>query len=190
MFLDLVWLTSNHVWFGQYLEYFNQPLSNFSKMHSGNLSQIALPNMWLLVQIDVWQVAKFDDDSLAITDLKEKFNGFPILEYKKFLILCFFYINLFTYIGSRQKSIFSQTGELFKAGRYFTVREVLESLTTKKYELEKISKFPKIAIFLGFTHLFPRIFGKSRQRISTQTHAFSILLNTERYHQLHISLTV
>ena len=164
MFLDLVWLTSNHVWFGQYLEYFNQPLSNFSKMHSGNLSQIALPNMWLLVQIDVWLVAKFDDDSLAITDLKEKFNGFPILEYKKFLILCFFYINLFTYIGSRQKSIF--------------------------FFLEKISKFPKIAIFLDFTHLFPQIFGKSRQRISTQTYAFSILLNTERYHQLHISLTV
>ena len=45
-----MWLTSNHM-FGLG-DFWNKSLSQFLKMHSGNLSQIALPDMWLLVQIE------------------------------------------------------------------------------------------------------------------------------------------
>ena len=69
MFVGLVWLTSNHMFgtgdFGinhprDFWKFWNCPcftwvISKFSKMHSGNLSQIAFPNMWLLVRIlDPW----------------------------------------------------------------------------------------------------------------------------------------
>ena len=32
---------------------FTRVISKFSKMHSGNLSKIALPNMWLLVLTNI-----------------------------------------------------------------------------------------------------------------------------------------
>ena len=65
MFFGLVWLTNNHMfasgdfwdkslsWFYKFWNWsrFTRAISKFSKMHSGNLSQIALPNMQLLVQI-------------------------------------------------------------------------------------------------------------------------------------------
>ena len=42
---------------------FTQAILKFSKMHLGNLSQITLPNMWLLVVIDLanklYHVEKF-----------------------------------------------------------------------------------------------------------------------------------
>ena len=64
------------------------------------------------------------------------------------------------------------------------------SRTYEKYKLEKISQFLKIVTFLDFIYWFDRVFGKSRQRISTRTHAFLIILNWELYHLLHIFLTV
>ena len=69
-------------------------------------------------------------------------------------------------------------------------RVVLWSRMYEKYKLEKISLFSKAATFLDFVYWFDQIFGKSRQRISTRTHAFSTLLNWEQYHLLHTSLTV
>ena len=57
--------------------------------------------------------------------------------------------------------------------------------TYEKYKFDKISKFSKVVRFFNFIYLFDRVFGKSRQKISTRTHAFSILLKWERYHLLH-----
>ena len=66
----------------------------------------------------------------------------------------------------------------------------LQSRTYEKYKLENISQFSRVAFFVDFIYWFDRVFGKSRQKISTQTQAFSILLNWERYLLLHIFLTV
>ena len=62
MFVDFVWLTSNHMrssgdfwdkslsWFLKILKFWFWKFWNleFAKMHSDNFSQIALPNMWLV----------------------------------------------------------------------------------------------------------------------------------------------
>ena len=53
----------------------------------------------------------------------------------------------------------------------------------------KKSQISKVATLLNFIFWFGGVFWKSRQRISTRAHAFSNLLNWERYHLLHISLT-
>ena len=69
-------------------------------------------------------------------------------------------------------------------------RGFIYSRTYEKSKLEKISQFSKGATFLDFIYWFYRVFGKLRQRISTQNHVFSILLNWERYYLRHIFLTV
>ena len=58
----------------------------------------------------------------------------------------------------------------------------------------KIQVGKNLTIFEGcyfpWFYWFDRVFGKSRQRFSNRTQAFSILLNWEQYHLLHIVLTV
>ena len=60
MFVGLLWLISNHMFAsGNFLDkYPSQFFKNlkFSEMHSGDLSQIALPNMRLLVLIELIMV--------------------------------------------------------------------------------------------------------------------------------------
>ena len=45
---------------GKYFPHFTPASSKFSKMHLGNLSQIALPNRWLLVQNTYLLICWFD----------------------------------------------------------------------------------------------------------------------------------
>ena len=102
MFVDLVWLTSNHMfgspnfgdkspfWFLKILKLasFYRAISKFSKMHSGNLSQIALPNIWLLVLIfDLFFKNTSVGDHFLIYNHSATFDDFSILplESKKLL---------------------------------------------------------------------------------------------------------
>ena len=83
MFVGLLRLTSNHLfgsgnfWANHLRNFwkiwncppFTREISKFSKMHSGNLSQIFLPNMWLLVPI-----GKFWPKRLTYLVKQKRFN--------------------------------------------------------------------------------------------------------------------
>ena len=66
----------------------------------------------------------------------------------------------------------------------FIVPYVWEIVARKNLTIFEGCHFPR------FYNWFDWVSWKSRQRISIRTHAFLILLNWERYHLLHISLTV